>query len=340
MKKSPALAGLVVVAVAMTACQNSTEPPAPSTPAPTSGPVAPRVRTVEVTQTTPLTDVMAAAEFAGFAQLLFPNRDRIAPNMTVADTARLLPYHSNIDPAEVAQTLTRLQNGVLEGAVTFHPVYDADEVADDPAKAEVGLFFFRGEPGAPFAIVSPGGGFSYVGSIHEGFPYAQAINAHGYNAFVLNYRTGGGGQPATEDLARAIDYVFENQPALDVSTDGYSLWGSSAGARMAANLGSYGTAVFGAAQRPRPGTVVMAYTGHSDYTEQEPATFAVVGFNDAIASPAVMQRRIDRLNQAGVQTELHLFEGIGHGFGLGTGTVAEGWVDDAVRFWERQLDAS
>ena len=63
---------------------------------------------------------------------------------------------------------------------------------------------------------------------------------------MLNYRTGDGGSPANEDLARAIDYVFANQATLDVSTDGYSLWGSSAGARMAANLGSYGTDGFGA----------------------------------------------------------------------------------------------
>ena len=30
----------------------------------------------------------------------------------------------------------------------------------------------------------------------------------------------------------------------------------------------------------------------------------------------------------------HQKEGEQHGFGLGTGTVAEGWIEDAVRFWE------
>ena len=57
-------------------------------------------------------------------------------------------------------------------------------------KSNTGLFFFRGKPGAPFAVISPGGGFSYVGSIHEGFPYAAAISKQGYNAFVLKYRVG------------------------------------------------------------------------------------------------------------------------------------------------------
>ena len=45
--------------------------------------------------------------------------------------------------------------------------------------------FFRGRPGAPFAVICPGGGFSYVGSIHEGFPHALALSRMGYNAFVV-----------------------------------------------------------------------------------------------------------------------------------------------------------
>lgn len=290
-----------------------------------------------VTETTRLAEVMASPEFAGFGELVFPSSDRITDEMTVADTGRLLPYHSNIDPAEVAKTLNLMLTGVREGAVTFHPVYTDEEIASDPPKAEVGLFFFRGEPDAPFAIVAPGGGFAYVGSIHEGFPYAQAIAEHGYHAFVLNYRVGGGGRPAAEDLAHAIDYVFENRETLGVSTDGYALWGSSAGARMAANLGSYGTAAFGAIDHPRASTVVMAYTGHSDYTADDPATFAVVGSNDGIASPATMRERIDNLDRLGIATEFHLYDSIGHGFGLGTGTVAEGWISDAVGFWKRQL---
>src|SRR3546814_3269584 len=53
-------------------------------------------------------------------------------------------------------------------------------------------------------------------------------------AFVLKYRTGSGGAVATEDLAAAISYIFRNADALGVDRRDYSLWGSSAGARMAA----------------------------------------------------------------------------------------------------------
>jgi hypothetical protein len=34
---------------------------------------------------------------------------------------------------------------------------------------------------------------------------------------------------------------------------------------------------------------------------------------------------------------IEVFPGLSHGFGLGTGTVAEGWIDNAVVFWEKQM---
>lgn len=50
-----------------------------------------------------------------------------------------------------------------------------------------------------------------------------------------------------------------------------------------------------------------------------------------------MQARLQRLSQMGIPTEFHVYEGLGHGFGLGTGTMAEGWIADAVRFWEANM---
>jgi acetyl esterase/lipase len=171
-------------------------------------------------------------------------------------------------------------------------------------------------------------------SVHEGFPYAVAISKQGYNAFVLKYRAGAGGEVATRDLAAAISYVFRNAKALGVGTNSYSLWGSSAGARMAAAVGSHGTTRFGGDNVPKPSTVVMAYTGHSDYSSSEPPTFVVVGEQDGIASPSAMERRVDALRKAGAPVEFHRYRDLGHGFGPGVGTSAEGWLERAVRFWE------
>ena len=81
----------------------------------------------------------------------------------------------------------------------------------------------------------------------------------------------------------------------------------------------------------------MAYTGHSEYSDNEPPTFAVVGEQDGIAPPSVMERRVDALRRAGTDVEFHRYSGLGHGFGAGIGTSAEGWLDRAVRFWEKAI---
>ena len=65
----------------------------------------------------------------------------------------------------------------------------------------------------------------------------------------------------------------------------------------------------------------MEYTGHSDYTKNDPPTFAVVGDDDGIANWRVMQRRLEILSNLGIPTEFHHYPGLGHGFGLGTGTA-------------------
>lgn len=283
-----------------------------------------------------LGDILGHPAFAGFAHLVLPRADLdIDPDARIAAIASTLPYHQHVDPHVVVKALNRMVDDVAAGRVVFFDIYDEAEKQRTPSKRQTGLFFFRGKRSAPFAIIAPGGGFSYVGSVHEGFPYAVEINKRGYNAFVLRYRVGYGGAVATEDLAAAISYVFRNAGALEVGTQSYSLWGSSAGARMAAAIGTHGVPHYGGGAVPRPSAVVMAYTAHSEYSAEDPPTFSVVGELDRIASPATMERRVDALRRAGVPVEYRKYPSLGHGFGLGTGTSAEGWIDEAVRFWQR-----
>ncbi len=44
-----------------------------------------------------------------------------------------------------------------------------------------------------------------------------------------------------EDLARAVAFIHENKNQLKIDVTSYSVWGGSAGGRMAAWLGDYGT---------------------------------------------------------------------------------------------------
>ena len=301
---------------------------------------AKRTTALRLTTDHTIGDLLEHPAFAGFSRLLLPWDDRTYDRrMRLQDVGSLLPYHSHVDPATVVGGLNRIIEDVNNGRPVFYDFYTDEEKKQEPTKSNTGLFFFRGRPGAPFAVISPGGGFSYVGSVHEGFPYAVAISDRGYNAFVLKYRVGSGGAPATRDLAAAISYIFRNAAVLGVATEGYSLWGSSAGARMAAAIGSHGAARFGGDALPKPSAVVMAYTGHSDHSTDEPSTFVVVGERDGIAPPSAMERRVAALQKTGTEVEFHRYRGLGHGFGPGIGTSAEGWLERAIEFWEKSLKA-
>lgn len=284
-----------------------------------------------------LSELLNHPAFAGFAPLILPWDGRTYDGATaLRSLGDLLPYHSEVRPDDMLAALNDMIDDVGAGRQVFHDFYTDAQKREQPARRFAGLFLFRGRPGAPFAVIAPGGGFSYVGSVHEGFPYARAISKLGYNALVLKYRAGLGGETATEDLAMALSWIFRNAGTLGVDTAGYSLWGSSAGARMAASIGSHGVGRFGITELPRPSTVVMAYTGHSDYARSDPPTFVVVGDRDGIAPPSRMAQRVEALRRAGVPVEFRVFRGVGHGFGLGTGTSAEGWVAEAVRFWRER----
>ncbi|WP_417463289.1 alpha/beta hydrolase [Kordiimonas sp.] len=282
-----------------------------------------------------IVDILDHPAFAGFARQILPWDDRAYDeSMPLSDIGALLPYHTQVRADIAIKALNHMIGEVNAGRTVFYDFYSETQKQADPTKRQTGLFFFRGRPGAPFAVIAPGGGFSYVGSVHEGFPYAAEINKHGYNAFVLKYRTGQGGTIATQDLAAAISFILKNADTFIVGTEDYSLWGSSAGARMAAAIGSHGVPAFGGNDGvAKPTAVVMAYTGHSDISSSEPATFVVVGEHDGIASPSVMAQRVSALRRTGAKVEFHIYENIGHGFGPGVGTSAEGWLDKAVRFW-------
>lgn len=287
---------------------------------------------VSYTVDTKISDVISDTVFQTYGRLIFPVDEGYYSGETLG-TLRLT-WYNNIDADKTVEITNYMRSHAAAGETIFYDIYTDAEKEADPAKKDTGLFFFKGNPGEKFAICNAGGGFAYVGAMHDSFPHALELSKKGYNAFALIYRPGA--QTACEDLARAISFIFAHAKELEVDTDCYSLWGGSAGARMAAYLGSYGAATFGGENLPQAGTVVMQYTGHSEYSENDPPTYVCVGTNDGIANWQVMQSRIEKLNALGIPTEFHVYEGLRHGFGLGTGTVAEGWIDDAVKFWEQQ----
>ena len=286
-----------------------------------------------ITVNTSIEDVKNDPAMQPWGRLLFPANEYYYSGDTLGNLH--LTWYTQINPAKTVEIVQYVKQHTQDGEQVFYDIYTEAEKKKDPAKRDTGLFFFRGKPGAKFAVCCAGGGHMFVGAMHDSFPHALELSKKGYNAFALIYRPGW--DESNQDMARAVSFIFKHAKELNVDTDCYSLWGGSAGARIAAYIGSHGPAYYGGDKLPQAGTVVMQYTGHSVVSRTDPPTFACAGERDGIADWQIMKRRIEVISSYGIPTEFHVYKGLGHGFGLGQGTVAEGWLDDAVHFWEKQM---
>lgn len=284
------------------------------------------------TTETKITDVINDAAFGEYGRLIFPVNSSYYSGDTLGSLN--LTWYNNINPDTTVDIVNYMKTEATQGNIIFYDIYTDEEKAAEPEKEDTGLFFFKGKAGEKFAVCNAGGGFAYVGAMQDSFPHALELSKRGYNAFALIYRPGA--QTACEDLARAIAFIFDHADELEVNTEDYSLWGGSAGARMAAWVGRYGVSAFGERKLPHPSVVVMQYSGLSEYSTDDPPTFVTVGESDGIADWHIMKQRLEGLSKLGIPTEFHSYPGLRHGFGIGTGTVAEGWIDEAVEFWKAQ----
>lgn len=222
-----------------------------------------------------------------------------------------------------------------------------------------------GKP-APFAVIVPGGAYGMVSTHNEGLPFALALNALGYAAFVVYYHIGDGARlPAPQDdVARAVAEILANASDYGVDPQGYSVWGSSAGGHLAA---SFCTKEFGYAHYglPRPGALILAYPvitmGEGTHAETRlnllgpdpdpdlvhrlsiqnsvdadfPPTFTWHNADDGCVVPANSELLSQALTAAGVEHALRVYPEGGHGVGLGRDMSCDGWFEDAVAFWAR-----
>lgn len=216
-----------------------------------------------------------------------------------------------------------------------------------------------------FALVCPGGGYFLTVSSIEGLPYVRELNKRGYTAFVLRYRCrelACGGAPV-EDAALAVSQILSNASELGVLTEGYSVWGSSAGGHVAA---CFGTESLGwkAHDLPRPAALVLCYpvvtmgdathagsrenllgpdpvpadvdrwSVERQVTSGYPPTFVWNSETDDTVPPVNSLLLAKALKANGVPYEYLRYSSGKHGCGLDTGGPCDGWFDRAVTFWE------
>ena len=70
-----------------------------------------------------------------------------------------------------------------------------------------------------------------------------------------------------------------------------------------------------------------------------PPTYIMQGDNDfVVPHKSNSDVMVEALAAAGVTYRYNLCEGVNHGCGLGIGTTAEGWVEEAVSFWRNTVE--
>ena len=146
------------------------------------------METQEYTRGTSIDDVRNDPVFGDYGRLIFPVDEGYYSGNTLGGLN--LVWYNNIDPEKTVEIANYFREHAQAGDTIFYDIYTEEEKQSDPEKRDTGLFFFKGEPNAKFAVCNAGGGFAYVGAMQDSFPHALELSKLGYNAFALIYRPG------------------------------------------------------------------------------------------------------------------------------------------------------
>jgi endo-1,4-beta-xylanase len=202
-------------------------------------------------------------------------------------------------------------------------------------------------------IVCPGGGHRNLVMQKEGYDIAQWLAEHGLVAFVLKNRlarddatAAGTPQPYTierdalADAQRAIRLVRSRAAEWGINPDRIGIIGFSAGGEVAALAAMHPDAGNPAAADPidrrsaAPDFQGLIYPGQSQKiipAKGAAPAFLACGADDRPDISEGLPKVYLLFKAAGVPVELHIYAGVGHGFGLRPGP-ASGWAD-RMREW-------
>jgi endo-1,4-beta-xylanase len=195
-------------------------------------------------------------------------------------------------------------------------------------------------------IVAPGGGYHELWITHEGYRVGEWLSAHGIAAFVLKYRLprskGSRYAEATPlaDMQRALRIVRARAREWGVDSERVGVMGFSAGAHLAgvaaagswAPAGQPSDATDRLSAKPAFQALIYPPSIAANYSSETPQAFLVCGGEDRVCE-GVPQMYI-ALRRAGVPAEMHIYAGVGHGFGVRPSNSARvaGWLTN-FRDW-------
>lgn len=273
---------------------------------------------------------------------------------------------TNWNEKDILRGLNRLQELADAHKEFACRVYSANEIAEDETKRDALVFHFPVEGKTPFAVVVSGGAYTSVCNVSEGFAVAARLNELGYHAFVVNYRTQG--EPPLmpkpiNDLAKAVRFIMDRAETFHVEKEyfitGYSAGGNLVNLFCTDNLGfrQYGLAAPKAcfpvystvdvdfAHTKKPDRFYRSRFGkqYSDQVFKDydivkhlatyPPAYLVHCKDDPTVPYEQSEKLAAALEREGIPYRIELGEKGGHGFGVGTGSSVEGWLERAVAFY-------
>ena len=267
---------------------------------------------------------------------------------------------------DYAERLNFLKTHIETGEITREKVYSESEVRSDSSKVGVQVLEYRNRGSNKVAIIIPGGGYSNVCSFCEGWPIAQELFERGYNCFVLYYRVFPNAYMPNpiEDVARLVKRIKENYPDLDLN--GYLMLGFSAGGHLAGiwatKKGYYryglpkpkyialaypvidlslnkGVSCQNCLHKDCPGEDLIRYSVFTNIDKDYPVTYLWQGKRDQCISfdNSVVMDKV--LKENDVKHKYVVYDDTCHGFGVGVGTCAEGWIDKMIKYFESADEA-
>ncbi|MGN0405649.1 MAG: alpha/beta hydrolase [Bariatricus sp.] len=269
---------------------------------------------------------------------------------------------------DTADALNKLADNYESGVTVRYKIYSNEEVEKDPTLANVDLYYYPAKTkNQKFVLVIPGGGYLFLSQLTEGFDVANQFNNLGYNAFVLKYRTGVEnvkGDAPLKDTARAVQFILSHCNELGIDPENYAVCGFSAGGHIAS---SFGTDEMGYKNYnlPKPGLLILGYPlictekidkvfadmlegeilsqeAASKYcvekhiTADYPRTYEFDGKDDYLLDYQQQLMAMDAaLNAKNVPHKTVVYESVEHGSAAGQGQDSEGWIPQAVSYWEQ-----
>jgi acetyl esterase/lipase len=205
-------------------------------------------------------------------------------------------------------------------------------------------------------VICPGGGHSVLAIEHEGHNVGQWLADNGIAGFVLKYRLAREkGSPykieehAYQDAQRALRLVRSKAKDWDVNPQKLGIMGFSAGGDLVLysstkfDLGKSDATDLVERESSRPDFQILLYPAipkDLTFAKNNPPAFLACGNQDRPNISEGLATLYVNMKKAGINTELHIYASVGHGFGLREKTSplrVAGWPV-RVKEWMIDLD--